>query len=181
MASGTAAASAGMVEALREGLRALGWLGGRSIVATLARPGENVADLSRSLDFDIGGRRLQLLEEAIPAARRIAVLEPPQFPEARAVEEFDGVFVAMARQHPQALLVVSDWLFDSHATRLAARATRSRLPSVHGARSNVHEGRPMFHGPNLVHQLGPAAAYVDRTLDVAVPSSFLLRVDRIIE
>lgn len=294
MASGTATASAGMVEALREGLRELGWVEGRNIVvdyrfaegrfdrlpdlaaefvrqrmdlivaaptpaalaarnastaipivmanvadpvglglvASLARPGGNVTGLSYSVDFDIFGKQLQLLKEAVPGARRIAVLSNPanpgharavsrvkaaapsagvslQFLEARAVEELDGALAAMVRDHAEALLVVSDSLFGSHAPRLAALAARSRLPSMHGARSNVYEGGLMFYGPNLVHQLRQAAAYVDKilkgarpadlpveqpttfelivnlktakTLGLTIPPSLRLRADRVIE
>src|SRR5262249_56098354 len=43
------------------------------IVANLARPGANVTGLS-SMASDLGGKRLELLREALPAAARVAVL-----------------------------------------------------------------------------------------------------------
>lgn len=239
MASGTATAGAGMVEALREGLRELGWVEDRNIVAapspavlaarnattaivianvadpvglgpvaSLARPGGNVSGLSCGFDFDVLGKPLQLLEEAVPAARRIAVLSNPANPShAGAVSGVQAA--AMTRARAEALLVVSDSLFGSHAARLAALATRSRLPSMHGARSNLHEGGLTFYGPKprapaaaSGHVRGgiregarPAELPVEqpttfalivnlgtaRALGLTIPPSLRLRVDQVIE
>ena len=43
------------------------------IVANLARPGANITGLS-GMGSDLSGKRLELLKEALPSARRVAVL-----------------------------------------------------------------------------------------------------------
>jgi putative ABC transport system substrate-binding protein len=46
---------------------------GTGLVASLARPGGNVTGLSLQLT-DLGGKRLELLREVVPALRRLAIL-----------------------------------------------------------------------------------------------------------
>src|SRR5256886_17355199 len=46
---------------------------GMGLVASLARPGGNVTGLS-VLSFDLAGKRLDLLREAIPSFRRLAIM-----------------------------------------------------------------------------------------------------------
>ena len=46
------------------------------LVESLARPGGNVTGLSR-LSSELGGKRLELLKEAVPKVARVAVLYDP--------------------------------------------------------------------------------------------------------
>jgi putative tryptophan/tyrosine transport system substrate-binding protein len=46
---------------------------GRGLVASLARPGGNVTGMS-IMSPDLGGKRLELLKELLPALARVAVL-----------------------------------------------------------------------------------------------------------
>ena len=46
---------------------------GAGLVASLARPGGNVTGVS-NLSSDLGGKRLELLREVVPALRRLAIL-----------------------------------------------------------------------------------------------------------
>jgi putative ABC transport system substrate-binding protein len=157
------------------------------IVQSLRRPGGNVTGTSYSFDLDIFSKHLQLLHEAVPAARNVAVLWNPgnpghviavrnvgatarslgialHFVEAREPEDFERAFADISRQRAQAVLVMSDSLFGTYATELAALTSRHVLPSIHGARSNVEAGGLMFYGPNIPEQARQAAAYVDKIL-----------------
>ena len=255
VASGTSVASAGMLDALRTGLRERGWVEGRNIVidarfaegnfdrlpalvaalvanrvdvlvaapspavlaatratrsipivmanvndpvglgivASVARPGGNVTGLSYSFGWEVWTKQLQLLKEALPHARRVAMLSNPdnvghahatralaeasrsvgvmlQPFEARSAAELDSVFAEIASGRPDAVLVVADSLFGSHSDSIAELTTRYRLPSMHGARALVLAGGLIFYGPNLNGQLRQAADYVDRILKGAKPA-----------
>src|SRR5262249_45251027 len=95
-------------------------------VESLARPGGNVTGLT-VLARELGGKRLELLKEAVPKLARVAVLYDPANPpslhevkellpadaralkltiqpwEIRAVDDFDNVFAALNKQHPDGL------------------------------------------------------------------------------
>src|SRR5262249_58409370 len=108
------------------------------------------------------------LNETAPEMRRVALLSSPdnafhplairevtvaarslgvqlQFLEARGPTEFDGAFAAMATERVGALLVVSDAIFNSHRTRLADLAARSRLPAAYGVTERVEGGGLMSY------------------------------------
>jgi putative ABC transport system substrate-binding protein len=64
------------------------------LVASLARPGGNVTGVT-NLGGELGGKRLELLKEAIPKLSRVAVLYEPAAPSA--VVELKEVLPAAAR------------------------------------------------------------------------------------
>ena len=98
------------------------------LVESLARPGGNVTGLT-NLSIELGGKRLELLKEAVPKVARVAVLYDPANPasvldvkevlpaaaralgltiqpwEVRAADDFDKVFAAMGKQRPDGLYV----------------------------------------------------------------------------
>ena len=142
---------------------------GLGLTASLARPGGNVTGLSFSVGLDTFGKGLELLKEALPKVRRVAVLSNPANPahaaatsnvkaaagslgvllhllEARELNQFEGAFAAMAKQRVDALLIVSDGMFVLHRARLADLAAKNRLPSMHGVRGMVEAGGLMSYG-----------------------------------
>ena len=98
------------------------------LVESLARPGGNVTGLT-NLTRELGGKRLELLKEAVPKLARVAVLYDPANPasvrevkevlpvaaralgltlqpwEVRAADDFDRVFAALSKQRPDGLYV----------------------------------------------------------------------------
>ncbi len=163
------------------------------LIASLARPGGNVTGLSFSVGMDIFGKGLELLREAVPKFRRVAILSNPVNPshalaitnvkaaagslgvqlqllEAREPNEFDGAFAAMAKERVDALLVVADGMFIFHRARLADLAAKNRVPSIHGVRENVEAGGLMSYGPSTVAAWRRAAFFVDRILKGAKPA-----------
>ncbi len=165
---------------------------GLGLAHSLARPSGNVTGLSYSVGLDTFGKGLELLKEALPKARRVAVLSNPANPahaaatsnvesvarslglqlhllEAREPSQFDNAFTAMVKDRADALLVVADGMFVLHRTRLAELAARNRLPSVHGNRENVEAGGLMSYGPSNAVAFGRAAVFVDKILRGAKP------------
>lgn len=124
------------------------------LVASLARPGNNVTGLTYGVDTEIFGKQLQLLKEVLPNVRRVAVLTNPvsspaqplvmesikraarslglplQITEAREPGDLDAAFAAMAKERAGALLLMGDPIFFVHRARLADLAMKNRLPSM---------------------------------------------------
>jgi putative tryptophan/tyrosine transport system substrate-binding protein len=163
------------------------------LVSSLSRPGGNVTGLSYSPGLEIVGKGLELLKEAVPNVRLVAVLSNPgnnasrvavkglmaaagsrglrlHIVEAREPKEFEAVFGAIARERVDALLVVVDSMFVAQRARLADLALRNRLPSMHGVRDLVEAGGLMSYGPNSIPNYRRAAMFVDKILRGANPA-----------
>ena len=127
------------------------------LVESLARPGGNVTGLT-SITRELGGKRLELLKEAVPNIARVAVFYDPTVPasvldmkealplaasglgltllprEVRAADDFEIVFAALNTQRPDGLYVTTGPLMFANQKRIAGFALKSRLPSMHGRR-----------------------------------------------
>ncbi len=138
------------------------------IVESLARPGGNVTGLTL-LSTELGGKRLELLKEAVPKVARVAVFYDPAVPgntgkvkedlpvaarslrltvrpwEVRSTDDFDRVFAAMGKQRPDGLYVLSAGLIRSNYKRIAGFALKSRLPSMYQNKQAVDAGGLMSY------------------------------------
>src|SRR5262245_26257946 len=129
------------------------------LVESLARPGGNVTGVT-TLNSELGGKRLELLKEAVPKLARVAVLyNPASSPgtarevkevlpvaaralqltiqpwEVRAAEDFDKVFPAVSKWRPDGLYVGSrNPLTAANEKRIVGFALKSRLPSAYDRR-----------------------------------------------
>ena len=108
------------------------------------------------------------IKELNVAARSLGV--QLQLLEARGPNEFDGAFAAMAKERVEALLVLSDVIFNSHRTRLVDLAAMNRLPAAYGVRESVEAGGLMSYGPSFLDFYRRSAAYVDKLLKGAKPA-----------
>jgi putative ABC transport system substrate-binding protein len=163
------------------------------LVESLAHPGGNVTGITR-LSGELGGKRLELLKEAVPKLARVAVLyepaNPPSVlqvkevlpPAARALrltiqpwevptaDDFDRVFAALKKQRPDGLYVLAGPLMDANRDRIVGFALKSRLPSMYQGRVYVDAGGLMYYGSDLVDGYRRVAYYVDRILKGAKPA-----------
>jgi putative ABC transport system substrate-binding protein len=163
------------------------------LVESLARPGGNVTGLT-NLNRELGGKRLELLKEAVPKVARVAVLYDPAAPgavrevkevlpvaagalrltiqhwEIRAADDFDRVFAAMGKQRPDGLLVAGGPLAALNGKRIAGFALKNWLPSVHTIREAVDAGGLMSYGADLADNYRRVAHYVDKILKGAKPA-----------
>jgi putative ABC transport system substrate-binding protein len=164
------------------------------LAASLARPGGNITGVTYGLDTTIFGKQLELLREAVPKARRVAVLSNPagtpanalmidsvktaarslgvqlQLLEARAPGELGGAFAAMAHEHAGALLLMGDPMFFLHRGRLAELALKHRLPAMSTQAQWVEAGGLISYGPSVPDMYRRAAKYVDKLLKGARPA-----------
>ena len=163
------------------------------IVDSLARPGANFTGVSYS-DAALGGKRLELLADAVPGMQRVAVIWGRQFPEnqvivgniARAAatrgievisrelggpDDLTAAFEGAAGAGAQGVIFISDNTMINHRKEIAALELRHRLPSMHSFLFEIEEGGLMFYGPDIVESYRRAAALADRILKGAKPGN----------
>jgi len=164
------------------------------LIESLARPGGNVTGVTL-LATELGGKRLELLKEAVPKVARVAVLYNSanvasvrdvkevlpvaaralrltiQPWEVRAAGDFDRVFAAMVKQRPDGLYVpASGALMRPNQKRIVAFALKSRLPSMFNRGEFVEAGGLMSYGADLAESYRRVAYYVDRILKGTKPA-----------
>jgi putative ABC transport system substrate-binding protein len=162
-------------------------------IESLARPGGNITGLT-NLTVELGGKRLELLKEAVPKLVRVAVLYDPIIPasvielkevvpvaaralgltvrswEIRGADGIDGVFAAMGKDHPDGLYVPGGGsLINTNFKRLARFALNNRLPSVYGRKEAVDAGGLIYYGADTADSYRRVAYYVDKILKGAKP------------
>ncbi len=159
---------------------------GAGLAASLARPGGNATGLS-SQSEDVAGKMIELLTEAIPSAKRVAVLTRSGNPghdiqwikalDAAArlkltlqriqVTDYDSVDRALRETgelRPDALMLLSDAVFVSRREHIVRAVNQMRLPAIYGHGEFTAAGGLMSYGVNLGDQFRRAAHYVDRIL-----------------
>ena len=166
---------------------------GSGLVANLARPGGNVTGLG-GFGAGVYGKMLELLVEAVPRAKRIAVLVNPLFPahttfaadaaaaavrkkvalgpiELRSPADLDNAIAAIVRQKPDALLILSQPFLFNLGPRMASMALRQRLPAISPIEHVTQEGLLMSYGPRIVDDARRMPYFVDRILRGDRPGS----------
>jgi putative tryptophan/tyrosine transport system substrate-binding protein len=160
---------------------------GTGFVASLGRPGGNVTGLS-NISPELGGKRLELVKEAVSGLSRVAFLWNPdvrgavleynqteaaarslglqlQSVEAAHAEDLDRAFSAVTEQRAQALIVQSPNPVNfANRGRIVSFAQRNRLPSMYANRDYVDGGGLMSYGPNSTDLYRRAATFVDKIL-----------------
>ena len=163
------------------------------LIESLARPGGNVTGIT-NLSRELGGKRLELLKEAVPKLARVAVLYDPATPlsvlevkevlpvaaralgltiqpwEVRAADDFEKVFAALNKQRPDGLYVTGGALMNANQKRIVGFALKSRLPSMYHSREAVDAGGLMYYGADLADSYRRVAYYVDKILKGAKPA-----------
>jgi putative ABC transport system substrate-binding protein len=161
---------------------------------SLARPGGNVTGLTTQFTRELGGKRLELLKEAVPKVARVAVLYEPTNPgaarevkevlpvaaralgltvrfwEVRDADGFEKAFAALNKQCPDGLHVGGGPQMRANVKRIVGFALKSRLPSVYQSRDAVDAGGLLYYGPDFVDTYRRVAYYVDRILKGAKPA-----------
>ncbi len=162
-------------------------------VESLARPGGNVTGVT-NLTRELGGKRLELLKEAVPKVARVAVLYDPTSPpnvievkeilpvaarglgltvrpwEVRGADDFERVFAALNKERSDGLYVTTGNLMRFNGKRVVGLALKGRLPSVYDRREAVYEGGLMSYGADLADSYRHVAYFVDRILKGTKPA-----------
>jgi len=201
------------------------------LVTSIARPGGNLTGMTL-FAVELAGKRVELLKEAAPSISRVAVLTNPlhagedqelheselaaqrmrlmvrQFP-VRTVPEVNAALEAMARDHVNADVALSNLLIMRQGNVIADFAAKQRIPTISGWEDFAVDGNLMSYGPSVRQAWRRAASYVDKVLKgtkpadlpveqpttfqlvinlktakaigLTIPSSVLNRADRIIQ
>src|SRR5262245_17110125 len=164
------------------------------LVPSLAQPGGNMTGVS-GLAPQLNTKRLEVLKEAVPRLKRVAILYNPTLLdqvmpsilhelkpaahalgltlrtiEARRPADLSNVFAEMARQVDGFVVVEDSMLFGARAdiVRLAAKY---RIPGVYSvSRRTADAGGFLFYGFEVEDLWRRAAQYVDRILKGAKPA-----------
>ena len=148
-----------------------------------------------ALTGELGGKRLELLKEAVRKLDRVAVLYDPAIPrsvleakevlpaaaralgltiqpwEVRAADAFDRIFAAISKWRPDGLYVLgTGTLMRTNEKRTIGFALKSRLPSVYVNRGAVEAGGLMCYAADFADSYRRVAYYVDRILKGAKPA-----------
>jgi len=165
---------------------------GLGIVESLARPGANFTGVTYS-EAELGGKRLELLVDALPGTKRVAVLWSRSFAENAAIlesirgpaaargievisrelrgkEDLAPAFDDVARGGAQAIIFMTDNLMFAYRKEVAELALAHHLPSIHSFPPEVQDGGLMSYGPDLRESYRRAAALADRILKGARPA-----------
>ena len=158
---------------------------GSGLVANLSHPGSNATGLSLQAT-DIAGKRLELLREAVPGLRRLAIMFDAGYPASvkessevqaaartvglevaphgiRRAEDISPAFEAL-KAEADALYVVDNALVTANRMRITALALSTRLPTTFPGRDFVQAGGLMSYGPDYQALFWRAGDYVDKIL-----------------
>jgi len=165
---------------------------GLGVVESLAHPGGNFTGVTYS-ESALGGKRLELLLDAIVGATKIAVLWNPSFPghadalesirasastrgieiisrELKGVEDLESAFDDAVRAKARAAVFMADNMMFGNRKRVAELALKHHLPTIHSFPPEVRDGGLMFYGPSNEENYQRSAALADRILKGARPS-----------
>jgi putative ABC transport system substrate-binding protein len=161
------------------------------LVKSLARPEGNVTGVAWESE-SLVGKRIDILREMIPGARRLAIMWDPGHPQAarsRAIylklakasglasDEYrvddptslERAFASIERDRPDALYVISDPRMVTYREIIASEALRLHLPSIFSYQGYTRAGGLVSYSANLEHVFRRAAIYVGRILRGAKP------------
>lgn len=165
------------------------------LVRSLSRPEGNLTGLTWDHGFETYAKQLELLREALPRLRRVAVLwdanpdsihdiylkfyieAAPRFgmeivsAGARSATDLESAFETMRRGKAEALLVLpSAQVTVPHRDAIMNYAMKHRLPTLAGNIQFVYPGALFQSGPNHLDYPRRVAVYVDKILKGAKPS-----------
>jgi len=165
---------------------------GDGLVASLARPGNNLTGFSL-LNVELTPKRLELLSEMVPQARVIAFLVNPNSPQTEGVirdvqeagrakgvqvdilkagteSEIEAAFATLVQLQAGALVVQADSFFGSRREQLVALTSRHAVPAVYSLREYTAAGALISYGPSLAAVFRQAGIYAGRILNGAKPA-----------
>lgn len=170
---------------------------GLGLVESLSHPGGNMTGGSL-FTSELEVKKLELLSEVVPQARRIAMLANPGNPvavgdianvaaaarsrnlelltvEAASAEEIDTGLGRLDATGIHGLIVGHDPLFNSRREQIVAHVERLELPAIYEHREFVEAGGLMSYGNDIAENYRIAADYTARILRGARPADLPVR------
>jgi putative ABC transport system substrate-binding protein len=163
------------------------------IVASLRRPGGNVTGVNY-MAVELSAKRLSLLHELMPSAKRIALLVNPANPipaettvkdteaaaetigwhidvyKAQTSREIEMAFAALMGNGAEALLVGAEPFFSDRRVQIVTLATRYMIPTVHFLREFAEIGGLLSYGASDFGRYHEVGIYTGRILKGEKPA-----------
>jgi putative ABC transport system substrate-binding protein len=162
------------------------------LVASFNRPGGNVTGVS-SMNADLGGKRLSIMRDLLPKAKRFAVLVDPSTPFAKSEVtevqaaaasigwkidvlnastsgEIEAAFEEAVQMHIDALLIGPEVLFSNRRVQVVTLAARHALPVIYAARDFVDIGGLVSYGSSALDRDRQTGVYTGRVLKGEKPA-----------
>lgn len=160
------------------------------IATSLARPGKNFTGVTFLTD-EMAAKRVELLKEAIPNARRVAVIHNPQHLDdelvfarraagSLAIElsshpithagELDAALREAVASRADAIFVVASRLTNLLSGQIAQFGLNERVPVIAAWREFTANGALLSYGPDRILQAQRIAEYVQKVLNGAKPA-----------
>jgi putative ABC transport system substrate-binding protein len=163
------------------------------LVASLAGPRGNLTGVT-SLGVEVGPKRLELLHELVPQAKRMALLVNPTSPlvaeplardvgvaarslgfdlevaRASTEPEIEAAFAMLAQARVGAAVISTDAFFGSHTEQIAAATVRHRIPTISQSREFAAAGGLMSYGSDLTDAYRLVGVYTGRILKGEKPA-----------
>ena len=165
---------------------------GIGLVQSLNRPGGNITGTSL-FNVVLGGKRLEILRELIPAGDAFAYLVNPANPsaqleigearktaaalnvrlevmEASKEQEIEAAFDALSKMKVAGVIVAGEPFFDSRRAMIVALAARHAIPASYAWREYALAGGLVSYGTSLPNAYREAGKYVGRILKGEKPA-----------
>jgi putative ABC transport system substrate-binding protein len=160
------------------------------IAVSLARPGKNFTGITYLTD-EMAAKRVELLKEVAPNAKRVAVIFNPQHfddevtfarrgAESLGIEltthpindvaDLDAALRAVSASGADSLLVISSRLTGIVAAKIAQYGQENRLPVIASWREFVASGALLSYGPSRIFEAKRLAGYVQKVLNGEKPA-----------
>ena len=160
------------------------------LAVSLARPSKNFTGITFLTD-EMAAKRIQILKEVAPSAKRVAVIFNPQHfddevtfarhgAESLGIEltahpindvtDIDAALHAVSAIGADSLLVISSRLTGIVAANIAQYGQERRLPVIASWREFVASGALLSYGPSWIFESKRLAVYVQKVLNGAKPA-----------
>lgn len=161
------------------------------LVASVSRPGRNVTG-NTFFGAEMAVKRIEVLKEALPSMKRMALLAHPTYPEdsrKRAVsairslgmeaqvffadgpDRFTRAFKSIKRGQNEGLQILASSIFYANRAALIEQAARHAIPTIYPWREATESGGLISYGPDLEALFRRAAYFVDKILKGANPAT----------
>jgi putative ABC transport system substrate-binding protein len=162
------------------------------LIASLNRPGGNLTGVN-GFTGELGAKGLALLHELVPSTTTVGFLENPNNPifelttrdvlaaapaiglkvqilKAGTDREIDAAFASLVQARTGALLVGSDFFFNTRIEQVAALAARHAIPTMQTYREFAVVGGLISYGISLIENYRQVGVYTGRILKGEKPT-----------
>jgi putative ABC transport system substrate-binding protein len=170
---------------------------------TRPNQGRNLTGMT-FLSLDLVAKRMEILKEALPRLRRVAVIANPEHPgehrelavsktaaerlglevsyhPGRNGAELQSALAAALEARAEALMVFPDAVTNARRGEISAFSLKNAIPAISGWSTFADSGLLLSYGPNLRDSWYRIAYYVDRILKGAKPAELPIETPRNVE